>query len=137
MAWLLPSVYFTMQNPRVKFDYYGNNSLVFTAERYLYILKALIFPGEVMSDQSAVIEHNFASCAAYIPMCGLVLVIAFVMMNRKHWVTRMLNWCLVMAVVPIVNASFSMFLRLLSPLVLHAGAAFCARRRPCARPHRK
>ena len=109
MAWLLPSVYFTMQNPRVKFDYYGNNSLVFTAERYLYILKALIFPGEVMSDQSAVIEHNFASCAAYIPLAGMTLVIAFFMLYRKHWVKRMLIWCLVMAVVPFFNASFSLF----------------------------
>ena len=109
MLLLLPSVYFTMQNPRVKFDYYGNNSLVFSTERYLYILKALIFPGEVMSNQSSVIEHNFASCAAYIPMAGLVLVIAFIKVRRKHWVTRMLKWCLVMAVVPILNAAFSLF----------------------------
>ena len=109
MLLLLPSLLFTIQNPRVKMDYYGNNSLVFTGERYLYILKALIFPGEVMSDQSAVLEHNFASCAAYIPMAGLTLVIAFVMLRRRHWVTRMLKWCLVVAVIPIFNAAFSLF----------------------------
>ncbi|MDO5703034.1 MAG: YfhO family protein, partial [Lachnospiraceae bacterium] len=109
MVILLPSMYFTLQNPRVKMDYYGNNSLVFTGERYLYILKALIFPGEVMSDQSAVLEHNFASCAAYIPMAGLILVIAFLLMYRKNWITRMLKWCLVMAVIPILNAAFSLF----------------------------
>ncbi len=109
MALLLPSVFFTLQNPRVKMDYFGNNSLVFSAERYLYILKALIFPGEVMSDQSAVLESNFASCAAYIPMAGMVLVIAFLSLHRKHWVTRMLKWCLVMAVIPILNAAFSLF----------------------------
>lgn len=109
MVLLLPSVFFTLQNPRVKFDYYGNNSLVYSTERYLYILKALLFPGEVMSNQSAVIEHNFASCAAYIPMAGLILVIAFVSMQKKHWITRMLKWCLVMAVVPIFNAAFSLF----------------------------
>ena len=109
MLLLWPSVCFTLQNPRVKFDYYGNNSLVFSTERYLYILKSLVFPGEVMSNQSAVIEHNFASCAAYIPMAGMVLVIAFLKMQKKHWVTRMLKWCLVMAVVPILNAAFSLF----------------------------
>ena len=109
MVLLLPSVFFTMQNPRVKFDYMGNNALVFTAERYLYILKALVFPGEVMSDQSAVIEHNFSSCAAYIPMAGMVLVIAFLIHHKKHWIRRMLIWCLVMAVVPILNAAFSLF----------------------------
>ncbi len=106
---LLPSAIFTLQNPRVKLDYTGSNALIFTAERYLYILKAMIFPGEVMSDQSAVINHNFSSCAAYIPMAGMILVIAFFMMEKKHWLKGMLKFCLVMAVVPILNASFSMF----------------------------
>ncbi len=106
---LLPAALFTMQNPRVSVDYTGSNALVYGAERYLFILKALIFPGEVMSDQSAVINRNFSSCAAYLPMVGMVLVIAFVMMNRRHWLTNMLKFCLVMAVIPILNASFSMF----------------------------
>ena len=108
---LLPSFFFVIQNPRVKMDYHGSNSLVFGAERYLYILKGLLFPGEVMSDQSAVIAHNFASCSAYIPMVGLVLVIAWLelMKGRKHWMKRMLLFCLVTACVPILNAAFSLF----------------------------
>ncbi len=106
---LLPSALFTMQNPRVKMDYTGSNALVFGAERYLFILKALIFPGEVMSDQSAVINRNFASCAAYLPMVGMVLVIAFVRLHRRHWITNMLKASLVAALVPILNAAFSMF----------------------------
>ena len=108
-ALLLPAAVFTMSNPRVKFDYTGSNSLVFTAERYLFILKGMIFPGEVMSNQSAVIERNFSSCAAYIPMVGMVLVIAFVCLHKKHWITRMLVFCLIMSAVPILNASFSLF----------------------------
>ena len=108
---LLPAFFFVIQNPRVKFDYVGSNSLVYGAERYLFILKSMIFPGEVMSDQSAVINHNFSSCAAYLPMTGMVPVIAFLSMkkSRGHWITRMLKWCLVMAVVPIFNAVFSLF----------------------------
>lgn len=106
---LLPSAIFTMQNPRVKFDYTGSNALVFDAERYLFILKSMVFPGEVMSDQSAVINRNFSSCAAYLPMVGMVLVIAFICRHKKHWLTNMLKFCLVMAVVPILNASFSLF----------------------------
>ncbi len=106
---LLPAALFTLENPRVDMDYTGSNSLVFGAERYLFILKGLIFPGEVMSDQSAVINRNFSSCAAYLPMVGLVLVIAFVMKNKKHWLTNMLKFCLVCAVIPIFNAAFSAF----------------------------
>ena len=106
---LLPAFYFVIQNPRVGMDYTGSTALVFGAERYLYILKGLVFPGEVMSHQSAVIKNNFSSCNAWIPATGLVLVIAFIIENRRHWITKMLIFCLVMAVVPIFNASFSLF----------------------------
>ena len=109
LALLLPSLIFTLQNPRVVNDYTGSNSLVFSEERYLYILKGIFFPGEVMSDQSAVINNNFSSCAAYIPLIGYILVIAFVMMNKKHWLTRMLKISLICALVPIINACFSLF----------------------------
>ncbi len=105
---LLPAYLFTIQNPRVDVDYTGSTSLVYTAERYLYILKGLVFPGEVMSHQSAVIKSNFSSCNAYIPVVGLILVIAFIRMRRRHWLTRMLKFCLIFAVVPILNASFSL-----------------------------
>lgn len=105
---LLPAYLFTVQNPRVEVDYTGSTALVYSAERYLYILKGLVFPGEVMSHQSAVIKSNFSSCNAYIPVVGLVLVIAFVRMRRHHWLTRMLKFCLIFALVPILNASFSL-----------------------------
>lgn len=109
LALLLPAALFTLQNPRVGNDYYGFNSLVYGEERYLFILKALLFPGEVMSNQSAVIERNFATCSAYLPLLGIVLVLAFVKCHRKHWLTRMLGVCLVFALVPILNASFGLF----------------------------
>ena len=105
---LLPAFLFTIQNPRVDVDYNGSTALVYTGERYLYILKGLVFPGEVMSHQSAVIKSNFSSCNAYLPIVGLVLVIAFVKMRPHHWLTRMLKFCLLFAVVPVLNASFSL-----------------------------
>lgn len=106
---LLPAALFTLQNPRVDFDYTGSNSLLYGAERYLFILKGLLFPGEVMSEQSAVISKNFSTCSAYLPMVGLVLVIAFIILNRKHRLTRFLTTILICAVVPIFNAAYSMF----------------------------
>lgn len=105
---LYPAFLFTIQNPRVDVDYTGSTSLVYSAERYLYILKGLVFPGEVMSHHCAVIKSNFSSCNAYLPVVGLVLTIAFVRMRPHHWLTRMLKFCLVFAVVPILNASFSL-----------------------------
>lgn len=107
-AILLPSAYFTMQNPRVKVDYYGHNSLVFVEKYYLYILKGLVFPGENQSSQSSVMQQNYTSCAAYIPLTGLIFVIAYVK-EHKNWLTRMLKWCVVMACIPVLNAVFSLF----------------------------
>ncbi|MBQ1316699.1 MAG: YfhO family protein [Lachnospiraceae bacterium] len=109
MALLFPAFLFVIKNPRVKMDYMGNNSLVFSAQRYLFILKALLFPGEVMSDHTAVISRNFSSCAAYLPMVGILLVCAFMLEKKKHWLTKMLWASVVMACIPILNAAFSLF----------------------------
>lgn len=106
---LLPAALFTMQNPRVKFDYTGSNSLLFSAERYLYILKGLLFPGEVMSYQSSVIKSNFSTCSAYLPMVGMILAIAFVILHKKHWLKSFLTVILICALVPFFNAAFSAF----------------------------
>ncbi len=108
-ALLLPSFFFVIQNPRVANDYKGSNSLVFSAERYLYILKGILFPAEIQSDQSAVISSNFSSCSAYLPMIGLTLVIAFFYYHEKHWLKNILKFSLVMTSVPVLNASFSLF----------------------------
>ena len=121
---LLPSFIFTIQNPRVENDYTGSNSLVFSGERYLYILKGLIFPGEMMSHQSAVIKNNFSSCCAYLPVVGMVLVIAFFMLHKKHWLNRMLKFCLLM-VLAVCGA--------LLPLVLYGGPHDGRRERDGAR----
>jgi len=106
---LVPAFIFTIQNPRVESDYTGSAAILYNADRYLYILKGVLFPGEVMSDQSCVIRNNFSTCNAYLPMVGLVLVIAFALYNKKHWLTKMLKICLIMALVPILNAAFSLF----------------------------
>ncbi|MDO4615048.1 MAG: YfhO family protein, partial [Lachnospiraceae bacterium] len=106
---LLPSFFFVIQNPRVTNDYKGSNSLVFSAERYLFILKGLLFPAEIQSDQSAVISSNFSSCSAYLPLIGLTLVIAFFYYHEKHWLKNILKFSLVMTSVPVLNASFSLF----------------------------
>ena len=106
---LLPAFLFVIQNPRVKMDYTGSNSLVFSGQRYLFIIKGLLFIGEVMSDHTAVIDRNFSSCAAYLPLVGIVLAVAYCIRHKKTWLTRMLGVCLVFACIPILNAALSAF----------------------------
>ena len=109
MILLWPAFLFVIQNPRVKNDYSGSNALVFSAQRYLFILKGLLFPAEVMSDHTAVYARNFSSCAAYLPLTGMVLVIAYFLYKKKDWITGVLRASLVIACVPILNAAFSAF----------------------------
>ncbi len=106
---LLPAFLFVIQNPRVKMDYNGANSLVFSGQRYLFILKSLLYIGEVMSDHTAVYDRNFSSCAAYLPLLGITLVLAYCLRYRKSWIKRMLCTCLVFACIPILNALLSAF----------------------------
>ena len=108
-ALLVPAFIFTIQNPRVQTDYTGSAAILYNADRYLYILKGVLFPGEVMSDQSCVIRNNFSTCNAYMPMVGMILAIAFVMLHKKHWLSKMLKISLIMALVPILNAVYSLF----------------------------
>ena len=42
-------------------------------------------------------------------MVGLILVITFVSIRKRFWLTRMLKFCLVCAVVPFFNAAYSLF----------------------------
>ena len=109
MVLLWPAFLFVIQNPRVKNDYTGSNALLYNAQRYLFILKGLIFPAEVMSDHTAVIERNFSSCAAYLPLTGMLLVIAYVIYRKKDWLTNVLRASLLIACIPILNAAFSAF----------------------------
>ena len=109
MALLWPAFLFVIQNPRVKMDYTGSNSLVFSGQRYLFILKGLLFPGEVQSHHTAVLDRNFASCAAYLPMCGILPVAAYLYGHGKSRLGRMLKICMACAAIPILNAVFSAF----------------------------
>ena len=105
---LIPAFVFVKENPRVEFDYTGSNALLFTSKRYFFILKAFLFPAEVMSDHTAVYERNFTSCAAYLPMVGLAPVFAYLKIHKDK-ITKILYICLAAVLVPILNASFSAF----------------------------
>ena len=108
-ALLLPSFFAVIQNPRVQVIYNGSTALMYSPETYLYILKGFVFPGEIMTNQSAVYDHEFSSCSAYLPLAGAAPVIAYFMTRKKDAARRILAVCLVMALVPILNGSFSLF----------------------------
>lgn len=106
---LLPSVMFVLSNPRVEEKISGMGALVFDGVKYLQILRALFFPGENMSYSSCLYWGEWSSCAAYLPMVGIILVIAFVVSRPRHWLSKMLIVCTVISVIPVLGSVFYLF----------------------------
>lgn len=105
----LPSVLFTMQNPRITrilpkthWFYSGNRD-------FLQVIRTLLFPGELMCSQSCIKEYDWSSWSAYLPMIGLIMVLCFILKNRKSWITRILVICMIATGIPVLNSIFGMF----------------------------
>lgn len=76
--------------------------------QFLEILKALAFPAELQGNGSALEQGNYTSTAAYLPMVGMVFVIAYIRKNRD-WLRRLLLILFVMSMSPLLSASFLLF----------------------------
>ena len=105
----IPSVLFTMQNPRITrllpLDHW-----IYTGNRdFLQIIRTLLFPGELMNSQSCIKEYDWTSWSAYLPMIGLSLVLCYIIKNWKNWLGRILMICIVATGIPIINSAFGMF----------------------------
>lgn len=91
----------------------GYNMLVYPSGKLIWdILKSLVMLPDIIGKGTLFYTGTVknASLAAYIPMFGIAGVVAFFLMNRKkNWEKRLLLVCLVMAVIPVLNAAFSMF----------------------------
>lgn len=105
----IPSVLFTMQNPRITrllpvdhWIYSGNRD-------FLQIIRTLLFPGELMCSQSCIKEYDWTSWSAYLPMIGLSLVLCYLLKNWKNWQGRILLIGIVATGIPLINSAFGMF----------------------------
>lgn len=106
---LIPSILFTLQNPRVGAGYFtGMDALMYEKDRYLLLLKAFFMPAEVPQQISSIIRYNFMSCEIYLPLVGGILVIMYIVC-KKSWISRMLKVSLAFALIPALNSLFSGF----------------------------
>lgn len=108
----IPSIYQVLDVPRStnmltdwSFLFYGNE------QRYGLILESMFFPPEVAARNAMFTEANakWSSVAIYLPLFGMAGVIAFVKGARGHWARVLLPVCLLFAMIPGLNASFTLF----------------------------
>jgi len=70
-------------------------------------LKAFFLPGELMSHPSSVWINDWMTNAAYLPVFGVVFVLAYCI-KKKDWLTQLLTTCIVISIFPVLNNTFAM-----------------------------
>lgn len=105
---LVPAVYGTLANSRISSHITGDAWLTMTSRDWLLLLKAVLVPAEAMNSTSSITGADWMSNAAYLPMAGLVLVLAY-MFTKKDWISGMLKLGMVVAAVPVLNSVFMFF----------------------------
>jgi len=107
----LPSILFVMDNPRTQTFNYGANGIAFSGDHYLNLLKSILMPGDVMNAPSVayLAADNYNSTFAYLPLFGFSLVMAYLLREKKSWLTRMILVCIIIACIPFLNSIFYMF----------------------------
>ena len=105
----IPSAYYVLGIPKASIHMQLSDAFILEKRKFLQIIQAFIFPGSIMSKQTAFYPTEYSSCAAYLPMAGLIFVILYIMYTKKDWLKRMLILCFVIAFVPILNNAFTMF----------------------------
>lgn len=92
----------------------GYNMLIYPSGKLIWdVLKSLAMLPDIIGKGTLFYTKTVknASLASYIPMYGIAGVIAFFLLNRrkKCWQKNILVISLIIAIIPVFNASFSMF----------------------------
>ena len=104
----IPSIAAVLNNPRVS-DHISLSQLTFDWPNYLQMLRALFFPAENMFNFSAVVHDNWYSIAAYLPLVGVCLVLAYLLRWKWDWLHVLLVGLFLVAASPVSNSLFVMF----------------------------
>lgn len=108
----VPSICQVLDVPRSTNILLGWKFLFYSdVQRYGLILESLFFPSDIAARNLMFSEANakWSSVALYLPLFSMAGVIAFVKGAKGHWARVLLPICLFMALVPGLNASFTLF----------------------------
>ena len=104
---LLPTIYFTLGNPRVSSGWTPYYMFIHgDKKRYIEIIKAFVLPGEVMYPRAILYPAYYTSLDAYLPLFGIVLVIPYMIKNKKSSLTILMLISAIFMLIPILNSTF-------------------------------
>lgn len=110
-ALLLPGALYVLQSPRAK------PSLLLTdlfrdSCWFLFVLRSFLLPGDTLCWQSAFYGDQYDSVAAWLPLAGLGLCLAYLLKHKwknNSWLSRMLIVLLAVSFSPLVSSGFLLF----------------------------
>ena len=107
---LIPSLLFTISNPRINNNFTLINSLKYSSLiDYIEIFRSFFFPSEVMTPRAYLNADNYNSIDLYLPFIGSVLAISYAFNRRKNWLSILIFTCILFMFVPVLNSSFFLF----------------------------
>ena len=106
---LLPTLVFTMGNPRINGSWTIIHALKYNFINYFEIVRSLISPPELMSNRAILTATNYHSVEFYLPVVGIVLAVSYFFKRRKTSTSILMLISLLMMFIPILNSSFYLF----------------------------
>lgn len=106
---LIPAVVNMLGNTRAENKITGNSWFSVSTEEILRLFKALLFPTEPMNDSFTLREHDWSSVGAYLPLFGIVLVLLYLLKDRKTWLSKAILFCIAIDLIPLLNRAFLLF----------------------------
>lgn len=104
----IPNIMYISGNPRTA-QFSGLISMLTTTlDDYMYIIKNMLLPAETLTSVSVISEQNFSSHGLYMPLFGLVLIIAYII-KKRDWLSRIILFCAVASLVPLLSDLFYMY----------------------------
>ena len=104
----VPTILSMLNNQRATSVINVDSWLSMSTKDWLTIVSALFLPAESMDSYSSIFTTNWGSWNAYLPLCGMAFVIAYISL-KKNWLSRMLITCMIIVSVPILNSMFIAF----------------------------
>lgn len=109
---VLPSVIDVFSNPRVSSRLYGIDMVIYNESVRIPRIIQSFFMLPDMPARINILNSEYgrwASLAGYLPLFSMCGVIAFMRTRKKHWSTKMIIVCAIMACVPVLNSAFILF----------------------------
>lgn len=106
MAIFLPTIIFNSENPRTSIFLPLKNWFTMDRRYLLNVLRAFLLPADNMKWQSYIVDNDFSSWSAYLPMISIVPTFLYIFKNKKESLSRLLIVLGVFCIIPILNSVF-------------------------------